>query len=65
MENKKRLATVSEAAQRFYREHLHCNYNMSGGWGDEGYDLIKELDKAGLIMVTLVYLDHDSLDIAG
>jgi len=56
-------ADVSEAAKEFYRGYL-SRYRSTGGWGDAGYDMLKELDKAGLIMTTLVYLDHETSDTA-
>ena len=52
-------ANVSEAAKELYRKHLTV-YRTSGGWGDEGYELLKELDKAGLVMTSLVYLDPET-----
>ena len=59
-------ANVSEAAKTFYREHIIdpiCpgiprSGTVIGGWRDD-YSLIKELDDAGLIMTSLVVLDHD------
>ena len=56
-------ADVSEAAKELYRANLPP-YRSIGGWGDEGYNLLKELDKAGLIMTSFVFLDHgtDTLD---
>ena len=60
-------ANVSEAAKEFYREHLTFNvvgrdfghFRTTAYW-DDAYDLIKELGKAGLMMTTLVYLDHET-----
>ena len=53
-------ANVSEAAKEFYREHLCLGYHTIGGWRNDDYDLIKELDMANLVRTKLVYVVHDS-----
>jgi len=57
-ERRRRIAeaNVSEAAKAFYRKYYSSAYVTTGGWKDD-YDLIKELDDAGLIMTRLVFLD--------
>ena len=49
-------ANVSEAAKAFYRKWYSEQYTSTGGWKDD-YDLIKELDEAGLVMTRLVFLE--------
>jgi len=52
-------ADVSAASKAFYRENLSL-YHITGGWTDEQYELLKELDRARLVMTTLVYVEHDT-----
>ena len=50
-------ADVSEAAKAFYREYLAGIYIPYGGWSEEDYRLIRELNLAGLITVSLHRVD--------
>ena len=56
-------ADVSETAKEFYREHLD-GFITYGGWSDEQYVLIRELDRAGLVMTRLEYVERDSANTA-
>ena len=57
-ERRKRIdnANVSEAAKEFYRKWHSNQYTSTGGWRDD-YELIRELDDAGLVMTRLVFLE--------
>jgi len=46
-------ANVSEAAKAFYREYLVGIHTPYGGWSEEDYRIIRELNLAGLITVSL------------
>lgn len=48
---------VSEAAKEFYRKRYLPGYRVGGGWNGEEYDLIKELDVAGLVKVEIIFAD--------
>ena len=54
-------ADVSEFAKRFYQKYL-STMTAYGGWSDEEYLAIQELDKAGLIKTGLVYVDYTDIE---